>query len=246
MNDTESKVSRVDNSWMDSVESIIRFGKELAQKKEELSRVEFENFISNEFGMRLGKAFKLIYMSRHPIISDPQNASNLPAKWSVLARLSAVKDRALLVEEMKKGNLKEISESKINDVFPPKEKKEIDTPSAGGKRERRLLLKASQAAEHRTRDLFDSIQIVEGVCSSLFEKFGGMKIYTSDESGTKDALERLEKCSEVIRKIKRSIKRGKDERLNRPGNQSLDANRLDPGSETVNLMGKSAASVRGT
>lgn len=81
--------------WRHSVQSIIETGKLLKQKREELSRENFDKFVITEYLMNPSSGNKLIIIAQHPVISDPKNFDRLPCAWGKLYELSFIPDEQL-------------------------------------------------------------------------------------------------------------------------------------------------------
>lgn len=82
--------------WRNSIAGIMAIGRLLDERRKVLDPHDFLRFIRSEFGLDSSAAGKLIGISKHPILSDPQYASKLPVGWAKLYELMFVPDDVLI------------------------------------------------------------------------------------------------------------------------------------------------------
>lgn len=92
---TEYK-ERIPLGWRNSIAGIVAVGRFLDERRKTLAAKDFNTFIRSELGLDVSAAGKLIAISKHRILSDPQYASRLPGAWAKLYELMFVPDDILI------------------------------------------------------------------------------------------------------------------------------------------------------
>lgn len=108
--------------WSNDVTSIIETGRKLKQMKKDYNNEELAKKVYAELGISIHSINKVISISEHPIISDPKNASRLPASWALLYEIKFLPDD-LLLQKIKEDTLKGLTKYHVWELRGVKSKK---------------------------------------------------------------------------------------------------------------------------
>lgn len=94
--------------WNESAASIVAMGKKLEELKITMSGQELAKKVYADFGISGSSIEKIIKISHHPILSNPEYADKLPPAWGTLYELRFVPDEILL-EKLANGEMESVS-----------------------------------------------------------------------------------------------------------------------------------------
>jgi len=98
--------------WADSVGSIVAMGKFLEEAKSHLDHQEFVKKAYADFGISESSNNKIIRISTHPILSNPEYADRLPSAWGTLYEMKFLPDE-LLLEKINNGEARYATKYKV-------------------------------------------------------------------------------------------------------------------------------------
>jgi hypothetical protein len=103
--------ARIRERWQASVTAIIAVGTDLLAAKDELDHGQWERMfrghrdaVANPVPFTSRMARKLMQIARHPVLSESEHCSDLPASWTTLHELSKV-DEATLRQALADGRV---------------------------------------------------------------------------------------------------------------------------------------------
>lgn len=108
--DIEAK--KPDRNWKESIQTIIEMGNFLERMKGNFSRSDLAKMVRIDFNIDASTVDKVIKISGHPIISNPDNWDKLPKGWGTLYELRFLPDE-LIAAKLKAGELRTISKYDI-------------------------------------------------------------------------------------------------------------------------------------
>lgn len=101
-------INKIPDEWNDTAKSIIDMGKHLAELKPTMSGEELARKVYADYGINHSSIDKIIRISQHPILSNPENADKLPNSWALLYEMRFLPDE-LLLEKLNNGELRKAS-----------------------------------------------------------------------------------------------------------------------------------------
>lgn len=96
----------------ESVSSIIEMGRKFEELKPTLSHYDLGKKVFADFGINASSIEKIIKISHHPILSNPEYADKLPPSWALLYELRFLPDEMLL-EKLANGGLVGVSKYQV-------------------------------------------------------------------------------------------------------------------------------------
>lgn len=101
----DMKVKKPEKNWKEGIETIMEMGKYLAGVRPNLTRPQMADMARAELGIDISTVDKVIKISHHPILSNPENYNKLPQGWGTLYELRFLPEN-VLVENMNAGKLR--------------------------------------------------------------------------------------------------------------------------------------------
>lgn len=99
-------------NWKDSVQSIIAMGKFLARMRLNLDRQSMGKMARIDYNIDESTIDKLIKLSHHPILSDPQYFDKFPPQWGTLYEMKFLPPEMLL-QKIETGETKYVTKYQI-------------------------------------------------------------------------------------------------------------------------------------
>lgn len=94
--------------WGSSAKTIIEMGKKLEQMKANHTSADLSKIVNIDYGINGSSINKIIKVSKHPVLSNPEYADKLPDSWAKLYEIQFLPDEVLL-EKIKSGEIKKAS-----------------------------------------------------------------------------------------------------------------------------------------
>jgi hypothetical protein len=124
-------VDKIADAWARRVTGFVETGKVLFAAKKDLTVGEWLHLVNNDLQLEPKTARCLMAIAAHPIISNPQYASFLPAEWEVLYELSKI-DADTLREFLEHGEVSPRTERKDARVLRRSVEDDVSIDEPGG------------------------------------------------------------------------------------------------------------------
>jgi hypothetical protein len=95
-------VDGINQNWRGMVSSIVKVGQLVRELRAQTDHGEWALTVAERLPFGERTALQLIAIASHPVLADPKRASDLPAKWSLLAELSRL-DAPVLEKAIRTG-----------------------------------------------------------------------------------------------------------------------------------------------
>lgn len=122
----------MNEKWSESAKSIIEMGKYLAELKPKLGPKELNKKARADYGISNSSVNKLIKLSQHPILSNPEYADKLPPAWGTLYELNFI-PHDILLEKLGKNELATASKYQVWEWRGVKAKRSDSSSNQGGR-----------------------------------------------------------------------------------------------------------------